>query len=210
MKPILTVDLEGALLKSRPFDKAHKDWFKIFSTLLKDENINKFAEKKDYYKHVYDIMKRYLGRVPEKTQNYYARSLYSMCIVAEIREEDIVFEFAKLLNQIKDKYTLALITTAPEPSVKGMLEKFPLLKFFDIVFASPIEREPNKKILFEEFIEKYEKPLYYIGDGDKTMDTCKVLNIKTITVNWIRKSNFKGDFSINTVDELKLILNQNP
>ena len=42
-------------------------------------------------------------------------------------------------------------------------------------------------------MEKSETPLYYIGDGDKTMDTCKRLNIKTIAVNWIRKSDFKGE-----------------
>jgi FMN phosphatase YigB (HAD superfamily) len=210
MKPILAIDLEGALLKSRPFEKAHKDWFKIFSSLLKDENINNFAEKKDYYKHVYEVMEKYLGRVPKETQNHYARTLYSMCIISETKEEDIIVEFAKLLSRIKDKYTLALITTAPEPSVKGILEKFPFLNSFEIVFASPIKREPNKKQLFEEFMEKYEKPLYYIGDGDKTMETCKLLNIKTIAVNWIRKSDFKGDFNVNTVDELKEILNQNP
>jgi len=39
-KPAIVIDLDGALLKSRPFDMAHKEWFRIMAEILRDQTIN--------------------------------------------------------------------------------------------------------------------------------------------------------------------------
>ena len=53
MKPIIAVDFDGALLKSRPFDKAHKRWFYVMSVMLKDDSVNWVSRGK--VKGDYDI-----------------------------------------------------------------------------------------------------------------------------------------------------------
>jgi len=58
MKPIITVDFDGALLQHRPFQQAHKDWFKVMATLLEDPSINEYAEIDDYFPKVHEVMKK--------------------------------------------------------------------------------------------------------------------------------------------------------
>jgi hypothetical protein len=36
VNPIVAIDFNGAILKPRPFDEAHKKWFRLFSLLLGD------------------------------------------------------------------------------------------------------------------------------------------------------------------------------
>src|SRR3989344_5514758 len=110
MKPILAIDFDGALLRSRPFDNAHKKWFELMSILLKDKSINKYASLDNYFGKVHLVMKKYLGDVDEKTRTKFARNLYAMTTIAEVRKEDLVEEFVKYLEEIKPRYRLALIT----------------------------------------------------------------------------------------------------
>ena len=205
-KQIIAIDFDGALLKSRPFDEAHKRWFYLMSILLKDNSINKYSSLKDYFPKVHEVMKKYLGNVDNQTRVIFARNLYSMVTIAEVKKEDLVLDFAQYLRTIKNKYKLALITTAPESSVEPILKKIDCLEIFDVIYKSPVNKQPNKKELFEEFIKKYEKPIFYIGKGDKDITTCKDLGIKSISVSWISKGQLKGDYDINTVKELKDII----
>jgi len=205
-KSAIVIDFDGALLKSRPFDIAHKEWFGVMAELIKDYSINELAFKPDYYLHVDEIMKKYLGDVDKETRSVFARNIYAMEVLEAMKKWDLVDDFAEYLRKIKNKYLIVLITTTPSMAVKGILEKASCTGLFDIIIGSPMERQPSKKELFEEFIKKYGKPLFYIGKGDKDMQTCKDLGIKTISVSWVAKGEFTGNFEANNIEELNRIL----
>lgn len=206
MKPIIAVDFDGALLRSRPFDEAHKRWFYVMSILLKDKSINEYAGLENYFEKVHEVMKRYLGDVDQETRVVFARNLFSMVTVAEADKKDLVADFAQYLRKIKLKYRLALITTAPETSVEPILEKVGCADLLDILYKSPVKKHPNKKELFKEFLKEYGKPAFYIGNGDKDITSCKELGIPSISVNWVSQGQVKGDYDVKTVKELEKII----
>ena len=206
MNSILAIDLDGALLKSRPFEEAHKKWFEVMAMLLKDQSISKYGEIDDYFPKVHEVMKRYLGDVDHETRVKFARNLFSMATIAEVTKNDLVEGFADYLSRIKDKYQLALITTAPEYSVNPILQKVGCSDLFYIVYKSPMDKHPNKKELFEKLIKENGIPKFYIGNGDKDITSCRELGIPTISVNWVSKSEVKGDYNVDTVEELGKIL----
>ena len=206
MNPVIAIDLNGALLKSRPFEKAHKNWFYVMSILLKDKSIIKYSKLDNYFDKVNEIMQRYLGNINPKTRTTFARNLFSMLTVSEVKKEDLVQELVDYLLQLKKKYTLVLITSAPELSVEPILEKIGCSELFDIVYKSPLKDYPNKLSLFKRFIKEKGKIEYYIGAGDKDILEIKKLGIKTISVNWIVKGEFKGDYDVKKVRELKEII----
>ena len=206
MKPIIAVDFDGALLKSRPFDEAHKRWFYVMSVMLKDDSVNKYARLEDYFNKVHEVMRRYLGDVDHETRVKFARNLFSMTTIAEVRKEDLVEDFARYLRRLKKKYRLALITSAPEASVEPILGKVGCSDLFDILYKSPMGKHPNKRELFEEFIKEYGKPKFYVGNGDKDITSCKELGISSISVNWVSRGKVKGDYDIKNVQELEEIL----
>jgi FMN phosphatase YigB (HAD superfamily) len=205
-KPAIVVDLDGALIKTRPFDMAHKEWFRIMAELVKDFSINEYAFKPDYFVHVQDIMKKYLGDIDAGSRNAFARNIYAMSVLESIKKWDLVEDFAEYLRKIKDKFAIVLITTMPSAGVKGVLEKVHCTDLFDVVIGSPMEKMPHKKELFEEFIKLHGKPLFYIGKGDKDMQVCKELGIKTISVDWVVVGEFKGNFEATNIDQLQKIL----
>ena len=206
MNPILVIDLKEALVKPRPFIDAHKRWFKLFSILLEDDSINDWVKKENYFEGVHAVMKLYLKDSDKEYQTIFSRQLFSMMLVAEITPNDLMKEFADYLRTLKERYTLALITTVPEDSITPLLNKIGCGDLFDIVYPSLNKNHPDKKTQFIEFIEKYTTPLFYIGYGDKLLGELKELNINTISVNWISKGTFRGDYEMYSVDELKQIL----
>ena len=205
-KKIILVDFDGALLKSRPFEIAHKEWFRIMAELLRDQSINDFAFKQDYVTHVNDVMKKYLGDIDENSRTIFARNIYAMGIVEAVKKWDLIEEFAEYLRKIKKKYHIALITTAPALAVDPVLEKIHCKDIFDIIIKGSMEKQPNKKDLLEEFIRKHAKPEFYIGRGDKDIKVCKDFGIRTISVNWAGTGEFKGNFDVNKVGEIDVIL----
>lgn len=203
---IILVDFAGALLQSRPFDEAHKRGFYVMSVLLKDDSIKEYADLENYFDKVHEVMELYLGNVNHETRVRFARNLFSMTTIAEVTKDDLVGDFADYLRGLKGKYRLALITSAPETSVEPILHKVGCSDLFDILYKSPMERHPNKRELFEEFIKEHGKPNYYVGNGDKDITSCKELGIPSISVNWVSQGEVKGDYDVNTVKELKEII----
>lgn len=205
-KPLIAVDFNGALLRPRPFDEAHKKWFHVMSLLLKDKSVNEYAGLENYFDKVHEVMKRYLGNVESETRVMFARNLFSMATIAEVKKGDLIKDFADYLREVKKKYRLALITSAPEASVEPILQKIGCSDLFDILYKSPMGKHPNKKELFEEFVKEYGKPEYYIGKGDKDIVSCRELGISTISVNWVSRGELKGDYDVKSVKELEKII----
>ena len=206
MKPIIAVDLDGALLQSRPFNEAHKRWFYVMSVLLEDNAINEYANLDDYFSKVHEVMRRYLGNVDSETRVKFARNLFSMATIAEVTKGDLVEDFVGYLRGLKEKYRLALITSAPDVSVEPILHKVGCSDLFDILYNSPMGKHPNKRELFEEFVREYGKPIFYIGNGDKDIISSKELGIPAISVNWVSQGEVKGDYDIQKVSELEGII----
>jgi phosphoglycolate phosphatase-like HAD superfamily hydrolase len=151
-------------------------------------------------------MKLYLKDSDKEFQTIFARQMFSMVLVAEISPDDLVKEFADYLRTIKDRYTLALITTVPENSIIPLLNKLGCGDIFELIYPSLNKNLPDKKTLFVDFIQKYDKPLFYVGYGDKLLGELKELDINTISVNWVSKGTFRGDYEVDSVEELKHIL----
>jgi hypothetical protein len=206
MNPILVIDLKDALVKPRPFIEAHKRWFKLFSVLLEDDSITDWSKKDNYFEGVYVVMNQYLGGSDKEFQTIFARQMFSMMLVAEVRADDLIVDFADYLRTLKERYTLALITTVPEDSITPFLNKLGCGDIFEIVYPSLNKNHPDKKTLFIDFIKKYDTPLFYIGHGDKLLGELKELDINTISVNWVSKGSFRGDYEVDAVEELKHIV----
>lgn len=205
-KPAIIIDLNGALIRQRPFDTAHKEWFRVMAELIRDHTILELSFKEDYFSDIQKIMKKYLGDIDIKTRNAFARNIYSMMIVESIKKWDLVDDFAEYLRSIKKKFAIVLITSAPTLAINGILEKINCKDLFDVVSASPMEEVPSKKELIELFIKKHGKPLFYIGQGDKDILTCKELGIKTIVVDWNNPPTNKGNFEAHNIEELGKII----
>ncbi len=205
-KPILAIDFSGALLTLNPFDTAHEDWFSLFASLLHDKSIKEYARTPNYFEKVDKVMIRYLGDVEKDVRTYFAREIFSMIAIAKVEEKDIHNEFRAYLEKIKEKYSLALITSSPASSVNPILKKVGCSSLFDLVYKSPSTEHPNKEKLFKEFIRKEGKPAFYIGYGDSDLKTIGNMGIKTISVNWIKEGENKGDYNIAKVGELEKIL----
>ena len=203
MKPIIAVDLNGALMYSRPFQTAHHKWFSLFASLLRKPEIEDLASAPDFMIHVDDIMDDYLGPVSEVSKRYFARQLFGMTLVAEAKPEDVVKEFAEYLCELKSSFRLALITTAPAPAVIPLLEKIGYEDLFDIVYKSPPGGSPDKIRLFKRFVSEFDMPQFYIGRGDRDLDELRALDLKTIAVSWVEDGEYDCDYTFSTVDELK-------
>ncbi len=208
MKPILAIDLDGALMYSRPFDNAHKKWFSLMASLLNDQSINNYAGLENYFPKVDEVMKRYLGDIDKEARTAFARQIYALVTIAETKPEDLVSEFTEYLRKIKSQYSLALITSAPEAAVEPILQKVGCLDLFDYIYKSPINKRPSKKELLQEFIKKHGKPKFYIGNGDKDILNCKELGISSITVSWVSKGEHEGDYQADTVKDLERLLSK--
>ncbi len=205
MKPTIIIDFNGALLKSEPFEEAHKRWFATMAHLLNDPTINEYATLENYFPKLQEVMQKLLGNSNKQTQIKFARHFFAMLTVAEIKQEHVIKEFAEYLRTIKEKYNIILITSAPEIAVEPILEKTGCADIFDEVYKSPMKQQPNKKELLKEYARDH-KPTFYIGQGDKDITTCKELNIPTISVNWVKKAEIKGEHDIQKVEQLKEIL----
>ncbi|MFH1211421.1 MAG: hypothetical protein V1659_00655 [Candidatus Woesearchaeota archaeon] len=207
-KPILAIDFDGALFYSRPFREAHKKWFELMASLLHDESVKEYAFREDYFRYVHEVMRRYVGNVDENSLNFFARGIYAMATLAEVRQEDLVKEFAAYLESIKNSFTLALVTTAPASCVDPILQKIGCAGLFDIVCKSPMAEQPDKKRLLQQFIAEHGKPRAYIGEGDKDIATCRELGIPTISAGWVNQGKIIGDYNADTVSELESIIKE--
>ncbi len=206
MKPIIAIDLDGAILKHRPFKKAHEKWFEVMAFKLKDPSIKKYSKLKNYFPKIHEIMKRFLGKVSKEKRLEYMRNLYAELVIAEVKKKDVIDDFLEYLISIKKKYRLVLISTTPGVSIAPIIKKIGCSNLFYLIYKSPSNKEPNKREMFKSFIKKYGKIKFYIGDGDEHIKICKELKIPCISVNWVDKARFKGDYNIKTVGELDKIL----
>lgn len=205
-KKVLIIGLNGVLLKPRPFEMGHQEWFRVMAELLHDHTIMQHAFKENYFQYVQEIMKRYLGDINEHSRIAFARNMYGMSIVEVARPWDVVEEFAELLRRLKKRYALVLITSTPAIAIEPLLEKTQCKDLFDLVIKGPLDTESHKKELFEAYLKKHGRPEFYIGKGNKDMEYCRSVGIKTITAEWLNPPIIQGNFSAKTPQDVEKIL----
>ena len=190
MKQIIGFDFDGTVLKND--SKVHEDWFRVMGYLLKKPSTKKLAGKKDYFPEVFKVMEQYTGLNKEdkhdrKIMTALARNLFQMLYLRRIKvagKDAFYDELIDVLVNHKQKYTLALITTAPADAVAPALKIGGIFDLFDIISITPIEKRPNKKELLETFCKKHGKPIIYIGNSLEDGKACKDLEIPFALAKW--------------------------
>ncbi|MBU2561938.1 MAG: HAD hydrolase-like protein [Nanoarchaeota archaeon] len=192
MKPIIAFDMDGTIISSEASANAHKAWFGFMGVLLKDDSISKLAGKKDYFPDVLGVMERLTGldqkdSFEKSVMVKYARNLYQMIYLAELKKEGkdaFVPEMVDMIIDLKQKCRIALITTAPEDMVLPALEIIGIKKLFDYIYRSPLNQEPSKLEMLKKFTKDVGKPALYVGNEQKDADACKELGIKFALAKW--------------------------
>jgi hypothetical protein len=205
-KPIIATTFSGLFVTHEPWDKAHVLWLKTAAERLKDPSIMDWANRPDYFNCVDGIMKRLSPESNEKQRVIKAREMYfdSVCEYVKqnpkVRNESVIKQFSKLKND----YRIALITTNTGEALKKILRVTNLEGFFDIIETSLPEEKDDKRIVFERFIEKYGKPLIYLGGNRKdSFDYCRENNINCVFTNLEGLEDISGVESVHNPKELK-------
>jgi len=205
-KPIIATTFSGLFVTHEPWDKAHVLWLKTAAERLKDPSIMDWANRPDYFNYVDGIMKRLSPELNEKQRVIKAREMYfdSVCEYVKqnpkVRNESVIKQFSKLKND----YRIALITTNTGEALKKILRVTNLEGFFDIIETSLPEEKDDKRIVFERFIEKYGKPLIYLGGNRKdSFDYCRENNINCVFTNLEGLEDISGVESVHNPKELK-------
>lgn len=164
-KPILATNLDGFLINHEAFIEPHRIWFDRASLLTKDDSFQKWKGHKEYFKGVNEAMEKIMPDVSKEERTKQARKWYQEDVVHYIKlhPEMVNHDLKKSLERLKQKFTLALITTNTGEYVNDILEAANLKGLYDIIYTSNLEEEPGKRQIVEEFKEKYGNPKYYVA-----------------------------------------------
>lgn len=186
-KPILATNLDGFLIKHEAFSEPHKLWFRRAISLTKNKSLEKWIGRKDYFKGVDEAMREIMPKATNKKRTEQARRWYQEDVLSYIQTHPEVCykNVSKELKKLKEKYTLALITSGAEEYIIKILEAIELKGLYDLVFSTKVSEKPNKKEVIKKFIKKYGKPLIYLsGKEDETLEEISKKGIRTIYANW--------------------------
>lgn len=205
-KPILATTLSGLFIKQEAWDKAHVLWYQEASRKLNDNSVLKWINKPDYFKGVDEVMKKLYPKLDEEERTRTARRMFFDSVVQYIQQnpETKNKEIIRYFLGLKKKFRLALITTNTKPALEKILSATNLQNLFDIIEASEESEKDDKILVFQRFIEKYGKPLIYIGGNRKdSFDFCKQHGIKCIYANLENTEEILKVKSIHNIQEIE-------
>ncbi|MCX6749867.1 MAG: HAD hydrolase-like protein [Candidatus Pacearchaeota archaeon] len=219
-KPIIATTLSGLFIKSEPWNKAHILWYDEREKEMKEKKAdisaiiewrkllqeNPDEEKKGYFKFVDRVMKELYPYLSEEERTKKARESFFDATLKYIQQNPKVInkDVVRYFKSIKNKYTLALITTNIKPSLERILKIGGLENLFEIIETSNPEEKDAKEAVFDRFIKKYDKPLIYIGSDKKdSFVYCNKNNIPCIFANFENKEEIIGVESAHNLKELK-------
>lgn len=208
-KPIIATTLSGLYVSSEPWKKAHILWFDEAAEQLGDESVKQWAEKPDYFKGVDIVMKRLYPELSETERTVKAREKFfdEICryieMNPEVKNEDVIEYF----SSIKDKYTLALITTNTREAAERILTVIGIRDLFDITECAFPDEKDNKIIVFERFIQVHGKPALYIGgDRKDTFSYCSANQIPCVFANFEKVQDIESVETCQSLDALAGII----
>ncbi|MFC1742164.1 HAD family hydrolase [Nanoarchaeota archaeon] len=214
---IIAFDLDGTIINSSAAEKAHAAWFDLMAKMLGDDSVRQHTGDADYFPAVLDIMSRLTGLRKEDSFDKsvmvkYARNLYQMMYLAELKKEGkdaFVPEMLDMILELKKTCRVALITTAPEDMVLPALEIAGIKKYFDYVYRGPLNQEPSKLSMLQKFVRDIGKPDLYIGNEKVDADACKELGINFALAKWGKHDEDAGvmaKFNLTSPKQIKGIL----
>ncbi|MFH1613245.1 MAG: HAD hydrolase-like protein [bacterium] len=190
-KPILATNIDGLLLEHEVFIEPHKAWFKRAIEKTRDNSLEKWIGKENYFPGVIEAMKKIMPNASKEQQTRQARKWYQEDVMQYIKNnpKKIKKEIAEKLKSLKEKYQLILITTNSQNYINEILKVSNLEGIYNKIIASKIKKEPSKEELLNELIKKYGKPKYYLtGKPDeKITDKFKELGTKVLGISKINE-----------------------
>ena len=167
---MLATNIDGFLINHPAFIEPHRIWFDRAILLTKDSSLLKWKGHHEYFLGVNEAMEKILPDASKEERTAQARKWYQEDVVyyISIHPEVINHKAADALRKLKEKFTLALITTNTREYIDKILDTAGLNDIYDIIYASSVEEEePDKKKIFTEFREKYGEPKYYVASRSK-------------------------------------------
>ncbi len=192
MKKIIAFDFDGTLIKTSETDKAHQDWFKVMGYLTKSAKVRRLGNKKDYFGDVFFALEKLTGLdhkdpADKRIMVRLARNLFQMLYLARIRKEGkgvLVDGILDVIVDLKPKFDIALVSTAPEDSLDPALKLLGLKDLFDYTIKGPLDQQPSKTDTLTFFVKKFGRPIIYVGNALEDAKACKALDIPFVLAKW--------------------------
>jgi hypothetical protein len=168
-KQILATNIDGFLIDHSAFIEPHRIWFDRAILLTKDDSLGKWKGHTEYFKGVNEAMQKIMPDASKEERTTQARKWYQEDVIhyISIHPEVVNQKLAKSLKKLKQRFTLALITTNTKDYINKILEVAKLQGIYDTIHASKLEEEPSKFKIAQEFKEKYGQPKYYLASRSK-------------------------------------------
>ena len=193
---MVVFDLAGVI-----FTEPHIITNLLYPMLPQPKNYSRIKERYEKYKDGKITNKEFWNGV--KNYKVYEKSF--------LEKFKLDLYFFSVVNYLKEKYRLAILSNLPLEWAEYLIHKFNLNAYFNpIVVSGKVKvSKPNRTIYlilqkksnipFEEII--------FIDDRKKNLKVAKQLGMKTI---WFKKEDdefeFEPDYTINSLIELKKIL----
>jgi phosphoglycolate phosphatase-like HAD superfamily hydrolase len=180
-KPIIATNIDGLILEHDVFYEPHRDWFKRAIEKTKDNSLEKWVGREDYFLGVNEAMKKIMPDATKEEQTKKAREWYQEDVIKYIKNnpDKIKKENIKKLESLKEKYTLILITTNSKDYIDEILKASKVKNIYEGIIANKTEEEPSKEKLIEEIKEKYGIPEIYLTGKPEEKITNKFQEIGT-------------------------------
>ncbi len=208
-KPILATTLSGLFIKSEAWTNAHTLWYENASRKLNDESVKQWIGREDYFKGVDKVMKRLYPSLSENKRTKKARELFFETVLENIKRNPSLKnqKITDYFSELKTKYQIALITTNTSSALEKILTATGLKDFFNLTETSLPEEKDDKTKVFNRFIQKYRKPIIYIGGGRKdSYAYCQENDIRCLFANLENQEEIKGVKSVHNLEELKKVI----
>ena len=209
-KPIIATNLVGLFINSTPWTNAHKLWYEDRAKELNDQSIMEWVGRENYFQGVDIVMKRLFPDLSDSERTKKAREMFFDSVIKYIEQNPSVLnkEVVEYFQSLKNKYQIALITSNTLPAINKILSITDLKSLFDVIEASLENEKDDKTAVFTRFINKYGKPIIYIGGSKKeTYDFCNENNVKSVYVNLENKKDIENIESVYNLQELKEKIN---
>lgn len=185
MKPIIATTLVNLFVDEKPWKEAHKLWFYKVAHELNDESFFQWIEKENYFEGVDNAMEELMPNSSDFEKTVEARKRYFAAVIEGLKKDN--YENQKLIDYfltLKESYRIALITTVDSKHIKAILDKLKMLNVFDIIETTiPPEKDDSSNV-FERFLDKYGKPVIYLGTSKKSLKYCSEHDINSVYVNF--------------------------
>jgi len=181
-KPINAISLAGVLVSNTPWRKAHE---KGMAELARKSGIPEVKEKTnspDYFKYVEKALEKIYPDLSPNERIEKRRNIYFQNVIDLLEKKpQINVHLKEFLKELKQRYTLVILTTNNCRTSESILKILNLSGFFEEIGCSLDHERDDKIKVLKRLIKKIGKPKILVENKDKLKNFCKRNNIKHIT-----------------------------